>query len=326
VFELFQAGDQGFPSYTDPCAGGSGQDVSDPDLYAFCQAQGLTNPETYVQPNSQVESFFFGSPDLSEETSDTVTVGLVWTPSFINGFSASVDYYDIKVDDYVTTLAGGVRGIIDQCFESLDLNSPECYFDPINAPLVYRIATGEMQVNAPQVNASKLQTKGVDIQLNYNIPVWNTLRLSVLATYLDSWVLDGIDYVGSTGSYNIGQTLPEWKANMRLAVPVGPVTFNWNLTWIDSMINQGDIKDFGEGNCNPDGDKYKPCFGTIGSMVYNDLSAVWDLNDTWSMSLGVNNVTNEKPELVQLGIDMNTDPGTYDVIGTYWYGTVRAKF
>jgi iron complex outermembrane receptor protein len=327
VFELYQAGDQGFPSYTDPCAGL--EQADDPDTYAFCQAQGLPAPENYVQPNSQVEAFFFGSPDLSEETSDTYTLGLVWTPSFIDGFNASFDYYDIKVDDYVTTLNGGVTGIIDACFASLDLNSPDCYFDPINAPLVYRIGTGEMQVNAPQVNASKLQTKGVDIQLNYNIPVWNTIRLSLLATYLDSWVLDGIDYKGSTGAYNISGSFPEWKANMRVAVPIGPVTLNWNLTWIDSMINQGDLdkgQAFGEGNCNPDGDSYKPCFGTVGSKVYNDVSAMWQLNDTWSISAGVNNLFNEEPELVQLGIDMNTDPGTYDVIGTYYFGTIRAKF
>lgn len=327
VFELYQAGDQGFPVYTDPCAGL--EQADDPDTYAFCQAQGLANPEDFVQPNSQVESFFFGSPDLREETSDTYTFGLVWSPEFVEGLTASVDYYDIKVEDYVNTLNGGVSGIIDACFASLDATGPECFFDPLSLPLIYRIDTGEMRINAPTVNESELQTSGVDIQVNYNIPVWNTIQLTLLATYLDSWELDGIDYKGSTGAYNISGSFPEWKANMRVAVPIGPVTLNWNLNWIDSMINQGDLDRgaaFGEGSCGEEGGAYKPCFGTVGSVVYNDVSANWQFNDTWAFTVGVNNVFDEEPELVQLGIDMNTDPGTYDVIGTYYFGTIRAKF
>jgi outer membrane receptor protein involved in Fe transport len=114
VFELFQAGDQGFPLYTDPCAG-----ATDAATVAFCQAQGLPDPENFVQPNSQVEAFFFGSPELAEETSDTYTFGVVFTPSFAEGLSVSLGYYDIKVDDYINTLNGGVSGIIGRCFATL---------------------------------------------------------------------------------------------------------------------------------------------------------------------------------------------------------------
>ena len=40
----------------------------------------------------------------------------------------------------------------------------------------------------------------------------------------------------------------------------------------------------------------------------------------------MNNLFDEEPELIQLGIDQNTDPGTYDVVGRYFYGMLRAKF
>lgn len=323
VFELFQAGDQGFPVYTDPCAG-----ADDPAIVAFCQEQGIPDPAEYVQPNSQVETFFFGSPTLSEETSDTWTFGLVFTPSFVEGLSASVDFYDIKVEDYVNTLNGGVAGIINACFSSLDLSSSDCFFADLGLPLIYRNDAGEMKINAPTVNESELRTKGVDLQINYVIPVFNNINVTLLTTYLDSYELDGIEYAGSTGAYNISGSFPEWKANLRVSAPVGPVTLNWQLSYIDSMINQGDIDNgqaFDEGSCG-ETEAYEPCFGTIGSKVYNDLSAVWNINEMVSLTAGVNNVFDEEPELIQLGVDMNTDPGTYDVIGRYWFGNLRVKF
>src|SRR5690606_17218223 len=61
VFELFQAGDQGFPSYTDPCAG-----ALTPAEAASCTANSggvwdfALNP--IVQANSQVEAFAYGNP------------------------------------------------------------------------------------------------------------------------------------------------------------------------------------------------------------------------------------------------------------------------
>jgi outer membrane receptor protein involved in Fe transport len=323
VFELFQAGDQGFPQYTDPCAG-----ATDPAIVAFCQAQGVPDPANYVQPNSQVESFFYGSKDLKQETSDTYTFGVVFSPSFIEGFNASVDYYDIKVQDYVNTIFGGVQGIINACFNSLDANSPACFDSSLGQPLLFRSETGELKVRAPTGNVSELETKGVDIQVNYAIPVWNTINLAFLATYLDTYKLDGIDYAGSSGAYNISGSFPEWKANLRLSMPIGPVTVNYQLTWIDSMMNQGDIAAFGE-NC---GDAFDPalpdhaCFGSVPSRNYSDLSAVWNITDNWTATVGVNNLLNQEPPHIELGVDMNTDPGTYDVIGRYWFANVRAKF
>ena len=61
-------------------------------------------------------------------------------------------------------------------------------------------------------------------------------------------------------------------------------------------------------------------------MVYNDISAIWNVNETYSLSVGVSNAFDEEPEQVQLGIDMYTDPGPYDVVGQYWYATLRGQF
>ncbi len=38
------------------------------------------------------------------ETADSYTVGFVLTPSFLDGFSLTVDYFDIQVEDVIGTV------------------------------------------------------------------------------------------------------------------------------------------------------------------------------------------------------------------------------
>ena len=67
VFELFQNGDQGFPSYADPC---NNTVARTPAVLALCNA---LNPgfvggyATFTQNNAQVEAFAFGNPNLKPE-------------------------------------------------------------------------------------------------------------------------------------------------------------------------------------------------------------------------------------------------------------------
>ncbi|HEY6644734.1 TonB-dependent receptor [Povalibacter sp.] len=314
VFELFQAGDQGFPQYTDPCA--ELVPADDPATAAFCAQQGIPDTESFIQNNVQVETFFYGNPDLQEETSDTYTIGLVFTPEFASGLSVSVDYWSIKVEDYINTLAGGAQGIIDGCFAAQDLTSAACFDQTLGVPLIYRDASGELKVNAPTVNVSELETAGVDLQLNYMIPVGKGLSATMLLTYLDKYVLDGIDYKGSSGGYNILGSFPEYKANLRLSYPFGPVTVNYNLQYINAMINQGNIPDFGD-----DSDYLAPP-----TYFYHDVSAVWNINDSYELSVGVRNIEDKDPPLITFGVDQNGDPSTYDMLGRFAYGSFRMRF
>ena len=75
AIELFQAGDQGFPGYIDPCRDinsngapdGSGSTIGPPPTAAYCAAQGLPPAlqTGFIQNNTQVEAFAFGNPNLS---------------------------------------------------------------------------------------------------------------------------------------------------------------------------------------------------------------------------------------------------------------------
>ena len=75
------------------------------------------------QNNRQVQAFAFGNPGLSEETANTFTLGAVLTPNLgLGRFSATVDYYDIDIKDYVVAL--GAQYDPSRCVDSGDPNSP----------------------------------------------------------------------------------------------------------------------------------------------------------------------------------------------------------
>jgi outer membrane receptor protein involved in Fe transport len=326
VFELFEAGDTSFPPVNDPCASklsnGTAQPVS-AQVAAFCQATWGVDSATYAQSNAQVETLLYGNPNLKEETSDTYTFGFALTPESVPGLQLSVDYYDIKVANYVNALAGGTTGIVQACFASLDINSDACFSKDLNLPLVFRDAVGDLKARQPTANLSELSTKGVDLNVRYAIPLpfasgpfGQKLDVGVLVTWLDTWVLDGIDYAGTIGNYNIAGAFPSYKANLSLGYGIGPVRLNYNLQYLGAMDNQGNIPEFGDDTG----------YHGVSRTLFHDLSAQWDVNGTLEVSLGVRNLTDQKPKFFDIPIDQNTDPSSFDTLGRFYFGSLRAKF
>jgi outer membrane receptor protein involved in Fe transport len=326
VFELFQAGDTGFPPVNDPCASTRANGttrVVPADVAAFCQATWGINSATYTQTNGQVESLFYGNPNLSEETSDTLTFGFALAPEAIPNLHLSVDYYKIKVQDFVNTLEGGATGVVLACFASLDIDSDACFSRDLNAALVFRDGVGDLKTRVPVANLSALETDGVDLNVSYDVPLGfsserfdDSLQVNLLVTWLGSYELDHIDYRGTIGAYNISGAFPEYKANLRLGYRIGPVNLSYNLEFLDAMDNQGNIPAF------EDDSGYQG----VTSTFFHDLSARWAIKDSLNLTLGVRNLTDEEPKFFDSPIDQNTDPATFDTLGRFYFGSLSVKF
>lgn len=331
VFELYQQGDQSFPPGLDPCttrvvSNGAARTLS-PEVRAFCAQQLGVDPVTagFVQANSQIEAFFFGNSNLKEEVSDTYTIGTVIQPSFVEDLSFTVDYYNIKVADYIGQIEGGTTGVIAACFATLDMNSSACRH-PVIGDLIYRNSIGELKARVPLGNVSQLRTSGIDFGVEYAVPVGemfgldgdtfgDKLDFGLNVTWVDSYELDDIEYVGTAGSYNISATLPKWKANLRLGYTVGPVRISWNTQFIDKMDNQGNIPDFADGGYN-----------TVKSFWYHDLSLRATVNDNLEVFGGVKNLTDKQPPVFDNSPDGNTDPNAYDVLGRQFFLGATVRF
>ena len=73
---------------------------------------------TFVQTALGFSQLSGGNPNLTEETSDTFTVGAVVRVPWIDRFNVAVDYFKIEVEDAVATM--NAQTTLDVCYQLLD--------------------------------------------------------------------------------------------------------------------------------------------------------------------------------------------------------------
>ncbi len=163
----------------------------------------VTNTSVYVLSNGG------GNPDLRPETADTFTAGLVLSP--ISRLNLTLDYYDIRIKDVITTIAA--QDLVTRCYNG---NQAMC-------ARVERNAAGTIvRTVSTFLNLAEYQTDGIDAELSYVLPVRGissapgNVTFRVLGTWVNNLKTDDgvskIDYVKSQG-YSFGLGVPEWRVN-----------------------------------------------------------------------------------------------------------------
>ena len=341
--ELFSGGG-GFPQIFDPCSVNSNFRTTGGDAArTFCINAGngdnvALNPslaDTFVAtPGAQAFITTTGNPFLEPEKSDTFTLGAVFQAF---GFSGSIDYYNIKVNDVI--LNPDVNEIISACYgfaqvdQSVDANSSYC-------DALFRQGGNIVAVFLPEelggdpdtgyfqfVNVGSVKTSGIDMQLAYRLPTEfiqerSALDLSLLVNYLIDWKSTGLggatfDYAG-TASYfgagiSIGQSFPRWRGVLNAALNLDPITIDTRLRYIHSMDNRAEVQFPGESFTGPK------------SIIYTDV-AVETRIENMTLRLGVNNLFDVEPPSYAPNVQSGTDPSLYDVIGRRGYVSARLKF
>jgi outer membrane receptor protein involved in Fe transport len=305
IVELFQNGDQGFPAFADFC-NATGRTAVET---ALCVAQAPTaNFAGFAQNNAQVEAFAFGNPSLTEENANTFTLGAVLTPNLgLGRFSATVDYYDIDIKDYVVSL--GAQTFLNRCVATADPNSPECL--RIHRDQV----TGQIDfIDTTIANEGRLKTSGIDVGINYSVPfndlglgIGGRLRLQELLSWTDSFEFNGTELVGTSGG-GIGGSIPEWKSTLTVAYDSDDFTaqMRWNY--------QTDLEDIawcGPPSCSPD----------IPGLSYFDLSLRKSIGNNFELTGIVQNLFNQKAKHTAGGFFAE---GGMDV--AYWNPVILGRY
>lgn len=332
VAELFGGQSNGFPQATDPCATAGAQNNA--TLVALCTATGVpagaVGTGRGLQPADQIEGLFGGNPNLQEEVSDTYSFGAVIQPRFLPGFNLTADYFNIKVDNVITSLGGGVGSILNLCYNVIqDANSIYCQ-------AIARNSDGTIQnptfVTATNANAASLRTSGIDLSADYTQQLGfgmfgNASKLN--AFFMGTWT-EKNDFTpvvgqksnvcaGNFGANYCGTPQPTFKWTSRLSLIDGPLTSS--LRWrhlsgvkADSIENDGT-------------DPADLAVPRLRAKDYLDLAFSFDLTDQYNLSFGVNNIGDVKPQLLGSdGQQANTWPGVYDVLGRDYYVAVRFRF
>ncbi len=266
-------------------------------------------------------TFFGGNAALKEERSKTWSVGGVFSPGFLPGFSVTADYFDIKIDGYIAT--AGTENVLSACFQQFISNY---------CSAVTRDPTGDLQgINDTVANTGGLKTRGIDVSAGYRMKLGASLfgeetglsfnfngTRTLEYTYVPVVGLPIVNECEGKFGAVCGEPLPKWKHSLRTTLTAG--AFTGSVQW----------RYFG--SVNDDDPTTTYFLEHAKAQNYFDLTAAFDVADHFTISGGVDNVFDKKPPLsasVQQfgnGEQSNTYPSSYDVLGRFFHVGVTAKF
>lgn len=322
IIELFTA--QGFNLFDmagDPC----GASDRDPNASAAeCIATGVpagnVGASVLDSPAGQYNFLQGGNPALQPETSDTVSFGVVFTPGFAPGLSVSIDWFNIKIEDLISTV--GAENTLDACYIANDAAAcGRINRNPGNGALWI----GDGNVSDLNVNIGGLETTGIDFIVNYSgleMGSMGSLSFNLTGTYLDELITDPLpgllDPYDCTGYFSSVCGTPnfEWRhyARMSWATP-------WNVDLSLAWRYFGSVKGYGQAANRIDDE--------FASESYFDLSGNWRITDKASVILGINNILDNDPSInatVGTTGNGNTYPQVYDALGRYVFLRATMSF
>lgn len=334
VSDLFAGAGETFRNVTDPCDGidntTTGQIADNCRSIATIQNRiNATGSFTLSQVERQgTGGFIGGNPRVGEETADSFTFGFIWQPGFIEGLNLAVDFYDIEIDDGISTTSRTT--VLRRCYDvPTSQFDPVCGLSPSGQPggAVRRdLAAGAgnlVGVDSGTSNENQFETSGVDIEAQYSADFGpGTFGASMLWSTLFDWDEIGIE----SGDVNdfAGEILtPDNRATFRFSYDWD----NWQAFWRVRMW--GEAKDSNtplltDENSDTFGNPLAPSANEIDAIYYHDFSIGYEPDGPWSVAAGINNAFDKKPPFLgqthQYGVTgVNTAPEAYDTVGAAWY-------
>lgn len=339
VQDLFAPNLVALDGSSDPCAG-----FVITAANTGCLAQGLTVGQ-FVAPNpaDQYNGFVGGNLSLNPEVADTYTGGVVLTPTFLPGFTASVDYFNIDISQAI----GGIGSdtILAACTSTAD---------PFFCGLINRDPSGSLWRSAAGFTTNVTQniggfsTSGIDAQVNYSTEIGDlgTLTFNFLGTYLDELVTDtGVSIPGLDQTFDCvglygnvcGQPNPEWRHQARLGFNFRG-GFGASVRWryfdgvtLDAVDPNTNLNN-PSGTGPAPGGVARPGAAGFDAVNYFDLTFTFAAGDNFNFVLGANNVLDKAPPTTGSqacpagSCNGNVYAQQYDALGRYLFAGVTLDF
>lgn len=295
ISELFSPQSQTFEFIDDPCditERSNGSQYRAANCVALLNSLGV-NPATFTDPNSSsIDGTQRGNATLSEETARSWTVGAVFRPQFARGLSVSVDLYDIKIEDAISTPESQV--LADNCVDQPTLNNVFCA-GLTRAPGTAAITEFRLQ---PE-NVAAFRTRGVDYSINYQLnPVdigiaadIGTFRFVLAGNHLDK-----LTFIQTPGADvqddRTTQYAPKWQNSLDLTWLRGPLLINYGFNYFSKTTRYTLNQLAGQPDIASRGDIY------FNARKTHDVQVNYEIGDHVGLYAGINNLTNQRPDLI----------------------------
>jgi outer membrane receptor protein involved in Fe transport len=324
---------QNFNLVADPCDT-SRLNLGGANREANCRALGV--PIGFVATAANTSSISFrqgGNDQLTEETSKSLTLGVVVTPRWVPGLSITVDYYRIRVNNLIAALTA--QTILNQCVDLPDIANQFCALinprqttDDITTPQNDVGALASPALTAGPVNFARQEAEGIDIEAAYRRTFDNGHRLNVrgIATYVlkrNNFVDPTFPNIGDRQLSELGD--PVWSANLNITYGIGPFDFRYSMNYIGPQV----IGTYEQYFQIPENAANTPTNVDANNIVwypdvlYHNARMNYRVNERFQFYMGVDNLFDTPPPLGVFGTGAG-DP--FDPIGRYFYAGATVDF
>ena len=312
--------------------GSYSRDIRAPSLFELfspsaTNVQAFTDLLTGLSPVTAVTTS--GNPNLKPEVGKTIAAGIVLTPRFLPGFSASIDYFNIEVSNAITLTQGNNPSFQRACYESGG-SSPYCALQtrpngftdtsPSNAVTSYL---------GTYINISKVKTRGFDFESSYSTQLFNNpLSIRAFVTYQPHIIyltpgLVTIDVGGVAFSPGALQPSPKVRATLFVNYKIGDFSIAATERWRSHLAYTGDPTQY-------------VSTPPISPVAYTNLNLAWDVpygsDHNAQFFLNIQNLFNKKPPAAA-SLQGNASVGSAggfaygdDPIGRYFTAGFRIKY
>ena len=328
IGDLYGGSSQTFTTgFRDPCdsvygtARGSARCLQDVPAN-FRQLQQGFVPTTSVAAQTPVPFNSGSNVFLQPETSESNTIGFVYSPSFVPGLTTSLDWWKVRIDN--TIVADSPNQILSDCYVSLIESRCGLFSrDPAQGNIVADLTYGGR-------NAGYTETEGFDFEVGYNFETAiGQFSAKLATTYVskyESKATDDPDVIPSQ-SNGFNATFRN-RTNANLAWSKGDWSANWGLRYYSGTKEEC----YFDERCTlpnyaaPDTQGTIVPMNELGSSTFHDVQVSWAAPWNARISIGANNVFNHVGPLMFEQPSANFSYyGGFD-IGRFMYMKYSQKF
>jgi len=307
----------------------SSKDVRAPNLSELYAAMTVTNQAVNNNQGSsiQIQQRNVGNEALKPETARNNSFGIVLSqPSWARNFNFSVDYFDIKVRNVISSL--NPQQEVDLCYAG---NQQVCSAVSINGP------AGTNYVLAQSFNFASLHTSGVDFEMAYrqnlgDLGLPGSLTLRGLASRTIHAISDpGVPgTTPSEGAGNMTGATPKWKGLLSQSwdgLVGGKLGLSLTERWISSGVFNNEYIECKTGCPLPTAAHPTIYDNHMRGAVYVDFGGTYSVSKQVTAYFKIDNLADRDPVLVpQTNLSLALNPAIYDAVGRTYRAGLRMNF
>lgn len=316
-----------------------------PDSVGFTeQPVGLEFLDGRVMDDNVDQAFsrFVSNENLKPEKAKNYSVGVVYSPKALKGFSVELNYFYIKqdqiagsVDDLAILQDVETNGAASEYADRVRIGSfnGSVITAPGQISAAFDAAGGSFTrvfITSYAENFVSASQDGVDATINYtfDVPAVAKFDVALNGLWYNRFLVDGEEYVGTTNGRSIlnGGTIPEWRGNLRVEATRGNIEAGVVIDYIPSVTDTGASAT----QTDPTKDQHVESYTSVDVYLgysFKGGSGFTRYIDGLSVRVGALNVFNEHVPMAGASwTDANADTATYGALGRELFVSASYKF